>query len=109
MTHFKIIFDDIILAQLKKTGKNKQIKDILSNIFDKIEEMGPRAGKLIDSKLFIYEIKHKRPPIRLYFKHIKGSNTIYLFEYELKKGKEKQRKIINKIKEKVKRLFKLKT
>lgn len=60
---------------------------------------------MIDSKLFIYEIKNKKPPIRLYFKHVKDSNNIYLFEYELKTSEEKQRKTIFKIRSKSKRLF----
>jgi len=81
MINFKIIFDDVILNQLKQSGKNQQIRVIISKLFDKIENIGPRAGKLIDSQLFIYEVKIKRPPIRLYFKHVKDSNNIYLFEY----------------------------
>ena len=105
MTNFKIIFDEIILNQLKQYGKNQQIRDIISKLFDKIEELGHRAGKLIDSQLFIYEVKIKRPPIRLYFKHVKDSNNIYLFEYELKTSEEKQRRTIFKVKRKAKKLF----
>jgi hypothetical protein len=67
MTKFNLVFDEIILRQLKKSGKNKLIKNILSKIFDKIEELGPRAGNIIDSKLHLYEIKMKSPPIRLYY------------------------------------------
>lgn len=105
MPNFTIIFDEVILNQLKKEGKNIQIRNILKNMFDKIEELGPRAGKLIDSQLFIYEVKNKRPPIRLYFKHVKDSNKIYVFEYEIKTSEEKQQKTIFKIKDKVRKLF----
>ena len=70
-------------------------------MFDKIEELGPRAGNLVDSKLFIYEIKLKSPPIRLYFRHNKITDELYLFEYEMKTSKEKQQKTIEKIKSKL--------
>lgn len=69
-------------------------------MLDKIEDFGPRAGKLLDPKLNIYEIKSKRPPIRLYFKHVKNSDRIYVFEYELKTSTTKQWATIKKIKEK---------
>jgi len=51
------------------------------------------------------EIKLKSPPIRLYFKHVKDSNNIYLFEYELKTSEEKQKRTISRIKDKVRKLF----
>ncbi|MEK6861774.1 MAG: hypothetical protein AABY07_07435 [Nanoarchaeota archaeon] len=98
---YKLVFDDIILKQLKKAGKNKQIKDILTKIFDKIEELGPDAGNLIDSRLFIYEIKLKRPPIRLYYKHKMLTDEIYVFEYEMKTSEEKQQKTIDRIRKKL--------
>ena len=98
MKNFNLIFDEIILAQLKKAGKNNAIKNILSKILNKIEELGPRAGKLLDSQLRIYEIKMKHPPIRLYYKHNIATNEIYIFEYEMKTSEEKQNKTIERIK-----------
>ena len=98
---YKLVFDDIILKQLKKAGKNKQIKDILTKIFDKIEELGPDAGNLIDSRLFIYEIKLKRPPLRLYYKHQRLTDEIYVFEHEMKTSEEKQQKTIDRIRKKL--------
>lgn len=106
MLNFKLIFDEVIFHQLK--NESEDLKEILSKMFDKIEEKGPRAGKLIDSHLFIYEMKSKRPPLRLYFKHVKDSNYIYLFEYEMKTSEKKQKRIINRIRDKVYGLFKLK-
>ena len=53
----KLILDEVILKQFKKAGKNKQVKDILSKMFDKIEEKGPNAGKLLDVRLKIYKMK----------------------------------------------------
>ena len=67
---YEIVFDDIILKQLKKAGKNKFLRNILDKIFDKIENLGPRAGVLIDPQLKIYEVKMKRPPVRLFYKHL---------------------------------------
>ena len=98
---YKIIFDRIILKQLKKAGKNKQVRNILSKSFDKIESLGPRAGKLLDSQLRIYEIKIKRPPIRLFYKHDILTNEIYVFEYVMKTSEKKQQSIIDKIRKKI--------
>ncbi len=37
---YTLIFDEIILKQLKKLGKKKQIRTILSQLFDRIEILG---------------------------------------------------------------------
>jgi mRNA-degrading endonuclease RelE of RelBE toxin-antitoxin system len=105
MPNYKLVFDEVILSQLKKSGKNKQIRDILSDMLNKIEDLGPRAGQLLDSGVFIYEIKSKRPPIRLYYKHLKATNEIYLFEYEMKTSEEKQKRTIFNLRNKIRRLF----
>ena len=63
--------------------------------------MGPNAGKLLDSKLFIYEVKSKHPPIRLYYKHNIPTNEIYVFEYEMKTSEGRQQNTIEKIKKKI--------
>ena len=49
-------------------------------MLDKTEELGPGAGKLLDPKLGLYEVKSKKPPIRLYFKHLVDTDEIYVFE-----------------------------
>lgn len=97
MIPFKLVFDEIILTQLKKLGEKESLKIILSKILDKLETLGPRAGKLIDTHLFIYEVKLKHPPLRLYYKHVKETNELYVFEYELKTSEEKQQRTIRKI------------
>ena len=66
---YSLIYDKVIIKQLKKAAKNQQIKNILTKIQNKIEVLSPLAGILLDSKLFIYEVKNKHPPIRVYFKH----------------------------------------
>ena len=69
-------------------------------MLDKLEFAGPDGGGLLDSQLSIYEVKLKHPPIRLYFKHNKSTNEIYVFEFEMKTSPEKQKAIIKKLKQK---------
>jgi hypothetical protein len=96
-----LVFDEVILKQLKRASKNQQIKSILIKMFDKLELIGPLGGDLLDSKLFIYEVKNKHPPIRLYFKHNINSAEIHIFEFEMKTSQEKQQKTIQKLKKRV--------
>lgn len=105
MENYKLIFDDVMISQLKKAAKNNKIKQILTKMMDKLEENGPLIGKLLDSRLFLYELKLKRPPIRLYYKHNRISNEIYIFEFEMKTSEEKQRRTIERIKFKILNLF----
>lgn len=71
-----------MISQLKKAAKNKQVKNILSKMLNKIELLGPLAGNLLDSKLHIYEIKNMRPPIRLYYKIVEPKKEA-IYSYEL--------------------------
>jgi mRNA-degrading endonuclease RelE of RelBE toxin-antitoxin system len=98
---YVLVFDEVILKQLKKVAKQNNIKVILSKMFDKLELGGPSFGKLLDSKIHIYEIKNKHPPIRLYFKHEIEKNEIYVFEFEMKKSEKKQNETIQKLKNKL--------
>ncbi|MBN2421349.1 hypothetical protein JXB27_03670 [Candidatus Woesearchaeota archaeon] len=93
--NYVLVFDEVIVKQLKKAAKNGNIKEILIKMFDKLELIGPNAGELIDSQLFIYEIKAKHPPIRLYYVPSKTINEIKIFEFEMKTSPEKQNRTIN--------------
>src|SRR3989338_9087987 len=93
-----LVFDEVMAKQLKRAAKNQHIRSILSKMFDKLEIVGPLAGELLDSKLFIYELKNKHPPIRLYFKHNVQTNEIYVFEFEMKTSQETQSRTIAKLK-----------
>ncbi len=53
-TKHTLVFDEVMIKQLKKTAKNQQAKDILTKVLDKLEISGPNAGELLDSQLFIY-------------------------------------------------------
>lgn len=46
--------------------------------------MGSNARKLIDSNLSLYEVKAKKPPIRLYYEIEEKQKKAYIFEYEIK-------------------------
>lgn len=98
--NYSLVFDKVIIKQLKKEAKNQKIKQILRDMLDKLELIGDLAGKLLDSKLHIYEIKSMNPPIRLYFKYKKETKEIYVFEYQMKTSKDKQNKKIGQIKKK---------
>lgn len=98
--YYTIIFDDVMIKQLKKSAKNQHIREILTKMLDKLEFSGPDAGELLDPQLSIYEVKIKHPPIRLYFKHNKSTNEIYVFEFEMKTSPEKQKATIKKLKQK---------
>ncbi len=100
--NYKLVFDDVILKQLKKVAKDNATKQILSKMLDKIEKLGPLAGKLLDSQLNLFEVKAMRPPIRLYYKIVDAAKEAYVFEYEMKTSREKQGKTIQRLKWKLK-------
>lgn len=102
--NYSLIFDDVMIKQLKRAAKNQNIKEILTKMLDKLEFLGPDAGNLLDSQLFIYEIKTKHPPIRLYFKYDRQRDEIYVFEFEMKTSPEKQQLTIEKVKQKARGL-----
>ena len=97
---YELIFDKVIIKQLKKESKNQRIKQILTDMFDRLELIGPTAGKLLDPKLHIYEVKSKKPPIRMYFKYKQDTKEIYVFEYQIKTSEDKQDKKLGQIKKK---------
>ena len=100
MANYTLVFDDVMIKQLKKAAKNQHIKEILTKMLDKLEILGPDAGELLDPQLSFYEVKIKHPPLRLYFKHNKTTNEIYVFEFEMKTSPEKQKATIIKLRKK---------
>lgn len=98
---FDLVFDDVMIKQLKKVANNGVVKQILTKMFDKLELIGPDAGKLLDSKLFIYELKTNHPPIRLYYVPSAEINEIKIFEFEMKTSPEKQKDTIKELREKL--------
>ncbi len=59
---YTLVFDEVMIKQLKKAAKNQHIKEILTKMLDKLELSGPDAGEILDSRLSLYEVKIKRPP-----------------------------------------------
>ena len=98
---YVLVFDDIMIKQLKKAANNGVVKQILAKMFDRLEQIGPDAGKLLDSKLFIYELKTNHPPIRLYYVPSAETNEIRIFEIEMKTSPEKQKDTIKELREKL--------
>jgi mRNA-degrading endonuclease RelE of RelBE toxin-antitoxin system len=94
---YTLVFDDVMLKQLKKLGSDENLRRLITKFLDKMEEFGPLAGKLLDSHLQLYEMKMKRPPIRLYYKHNVVTNELYVFEYEMKTSPEKQQRTLDTI------------
>ncbi len=86
----------------------KLLMPLKNGLCSSIKDYNSFTPLLLLAHLFIYEVKLKRPPLRLYFKHIKYSNQIYLFQYEMKTSEEKQKKTVHKLIEKARNLFSLK-
>ncbi|HLC36230.1 MAG TPA: hypothetical protein VJK05_01310 [archaeon] len=101
---YLLVFDEVILKQLKKLSKDKTVKLILTKMFDRIEEIGESAGKLLDNRLSLYEMKAMRPPIRLYYEINKVLKKAYIFEFEMKTNQKKQSNTISKLKNKIRNL-----
>ena len=98
---FTLIFDEPILKQLKKAAKDKNTELIVKKLLDRLEIYGPISGNLLDVKIWLYELKNKHPPIRIYFKHQKETNEIYVLEYEMKTSEKKQSNTISNLRKKL--------
>ena len=100
-------FDIIITPLLQKKLENLS-KDHIKIIWDKIKKLkehGLNAVKVlfILDRYLLCEIKLHRPPYRLYVIFNQEKKTFYIVDWE---HKEKQEKIINKLKEKIKEAIK---
>ncbi len=98
---FTLVFDEVMRDQFRKLGETDSLRALLTKMFDRMEELGPRAGKLIDSQLFLYEMKAKSPPLRLYYRHVKETDELWVFEYEMKTSEKKQKNTIGRLRSKI--------
>ena len=105
MKKYEIIFSDKIFRKLKKYKNKKDIQKILSKMFNKIETKGPSAGKLLDLKLSLYEIKNKKPPLRLYFEVIFKDRKAEIIDFQMKTSKDNQNRFIELIKSYIRKKF----
>jgi mRNA-degrading endonuclease RelE of RelBE toxin-antitoxin system len=94
---YQIIFDRVIAKQLRKISKNSSLKRVMAKIIGKIEIKGENAGKSLDLKYNLYEIKLKRPPLRLYYAVYPKERIIKILEFHMKTSEKKQEHIIIKI------------
>ncbi|MBI4150571.1 hypothetical protein HY492_00435 [Candidatus Woesearchaeota archaeon] len=99
--NYPLVFDEVILSQLKKLGEDKHVRTFITKMFDRMELLGPRAGELIDGQLGLYEMKSMHPPIRLYYRHVRETNELEVFEYEMKTSPKKQKKTIGILRHKI--------
>ncbi len=96
---YKLVFDEVVKAKLEKILAEGSHQEIIKQWFDRLEMIGPNAGKLLDNHTWLYEMKSKHPPLRLYFYHPKNTAKIVIFEIELKTSEKKQQNTINKWKQ----------
>lgn len=101
MAKFKLVFDEVILGQLQKAARNKNLKVLLKKMLDKIEDKGLLAGELLDPRISLFEVKYKRPPIRLYYSCDLEKMEAYIYEFEMKTSEKKQQSTINRLRQKL--------
>lgn len=99
MSKYQLIFGESIFKKLKKLEKQKDIRELVSKMLNKIEENGPKSGKLLDPILHLYEVKSKKPPLRLYFQIIFEGNKAEIIDFEMKKSSENQKSLLKKIRD----------
>ena len=98
MPEFVVVFDDVVKEKLEKAIAKGGAREIIKHWLDELEEHGPNAGKLLDNHLWLYEMKNKHPPLRLYYHYQKSTGKIIIFELEMKTSEKKQNVTITKIK-----------
>ncbi len=100
---FLVIFDEVVKEKLEKAITQDSAREIIKQWLDNLEERGPSAGKLLDNHLWLYEMKNKHPPLRLYYHYQKSTEKVIIFELDMKTSEKKQRTIIDKIRNRISR------
>ena len=94
---FIVVFDEVVKEKLEKAITQDSAKEIIKQWLDNLEERGPSAGKLLDNHLWLYEMKNKHPPLRLYYHYQKSTEKVIIFEIDMKTSEKKQQTLIDKI------------
>ena len=94
---YQVIFDEVVKDKLHKVITKSSYREIIKHWLDILEQSGPNSGKLVDNHLWLYEMKNKHPPLRLYFYHQKSQERIIIFELEMKTSEKKQKETIGKL------------
>ncbi|HLC88638.1 MAG TPA: hypothetical protein VJG49_01245 [Candidatus Nanoarchaeia archaeon] len=95
--NYEVVFDEVVKDKFQKLITSNNNREIIKRWFDELEFKGPSAGKLLDNHVWLYELKNKHPPLRLYYYFHRSSNNIIIFEIEMKTNPKKQRETIGKI------------
>ena len=94
---FTVTFDEHVKETMEKALVKGNAREIIKHWLDRLEEKGPDAGKLLDSHFWIYEMKNKHPPLRLYYHYQHFPEKIIIFELDMKTSEQKQNITITKI------------
>ncbi len=98
---YEVVFDEVVKVRLQKAIIKSDYREIIKTWLDELEDKGPNAGKLLDNHVWLYELKNKHPPLRLYFYHQKSTDKIIIFELEMKTNEKKQKETIGKLRHKL--------
>lgn len=94
---YEVVFDEVVKIKLQKAITKSDCRQIIKAWLDELEDKGPTAGKLLDNHVWLYELKNKHPPLRLYFHHQKSTDKIIIFGFEMKTNEKKQKETIGKL------------
>ncbi|MEK6938859.1 MAG: hypothetical protein AABX04_07505 [Nanoarchaeota archaeon] len=94
---FTLVFDEVMKQKLAEAITKANCREVIKQWLDRLEQLGPDAGKLLDNHVWLYEMKSKHPPLRLYYHYSKTAEKIVLFELEMKTSEKKQQKTINRL------------
>lgn len=84
--------DPEMQKQLEKI-RDGALQQLMEKCRRRLELLGPRAGKLLNSRYHLYEWKNNRPPLRVYYRVFWDDSILMIF-YELKTSEAKQRQTI---------------
>jgi len=95
------IFSAEMVKQFKKLSENQAIKKLLVGMLNDLEQKGPHIGKLLDSRLHLFELKRGNPSLRVYYRPRLGTNKIDVFELEVKKSQKQQNSTIKRLRKRI--------
>ncbi len=100
---YLVVFDEEVKNNLQKLIFESNNRNLIRRWLDELEKIGPAAGKLLDNHFWLYEMKNKHPPLRLYYYFQKTEHKIIIFEVEMKTNVKKQENTITKLRYKLSR------
>lgn len=107
MAKYLVVFDEVVRDKMLAALADASYKSIIKKWLDLLESHGTNAGKLLDNHVWLYELKCKKPPLRLYYHVQKATGRIIIFELEMKTDDKKQKKTIGKLRHRLSRFLSL--